>query len=225
MSIDPRTPPQLYLIRHGATAWTETGQHTSRTDLVLSAGGEAEARALEPRLRDIAFAHVLISPRQRARQTCELAGLGAQADVDPDLAEWDYGDYEGRSSADIHRTSPHWNLFLDGCPHGESPQRIADRADRLIERLRVLNGPIALFTHGQFGCALAARWIGLPVIDAEHFALSTATLSLLDHATHHPEVPVIALWNSEFPERPLLGRAASAANHSAACPSSVDDPG
>jgi broad specificity phosphatase PhoE len=189
-------PPRLHLIRHGETEWSVSGQHTGRSDIALTARGEDEARTLAPRLQDIQFAHVLSSPLKRARQTCELSGLGAAAVINTELAEWDYGDYEGQRSADIREQRPDWNLFRDGCPRGEMPAQVSDRADRLIATLLALDGNVALFSHGQFGCALAARWIGLPLIEAQHFKLGTASLSILGHDPHHPEVAVIALWNS-----------------------------
>jgi len=187
---------RLYLVRHGETEWSRSGQHTGRTDLPLTAFGEDEARGLAPRLREIRFSHVLSSPLQRARRTCELTGLGKAVAIEADLAEWDYGDYEGLRSVDIRMQRADWNIFRDGCPHGESPAQISERADRLIAHLRTLDGNIALFSHGQFGCALAARWIGLPLVDAQHFALGTASLSILGDDPHHPEVAVIALWNA-----------------------------
>jgi broad specificity phosphatase PhoE len=187
---------QLYFVRHGETAWSLSGQHTGRTDIPLTARGEDEARELGPRLRAIQFARVLTSPRQRARRTCELAELGSAAEIEPDLSEWDYGDYEGQRSVDIRNGRPDWNVFRDGCPGGETPTQISDRADRLIAHLRALEGNIALFSHGQFGCVLAARWIGLPVIEGQHFALGTASLSILGHQLRHPEIPVISLWNA-----------------------------
>ncbi len=186
----------LYLVRHGQTAWSLSGQHTGRTDIPLTAQGEAEARALAPWLAPVRFAHVLTSPRQRARRTCELAGLGAEAQVVPDLAEWDYGDYEGQVSADIDRARPGWNKFTDGCPGGEQPGDVAARADRLIAQLGTLAGTVALFSHGDFGVVLAARWIGLPVIEAEHFVLGTASLNILGYHPAHPEMRAIALWNA-----------------------------
>ena len=187
---------QLYLIRHGETAWSITGQHTGFTDIALTAHGEDEARALAPRLRTIHFTKILTSPLRRAQQTCELAGLGAEAETEPDLVEWNYGDYEGQRSVDIHGERPGWNVWRDGCPHGETPANISDRADRLLVHLRELSGNVALFSHGQFGAALAARWIGLAVIDAQHFALSPASISILAHEANHPKVAVIALWNA-----------------------------
>ena len=195
------TPTRLYLVRHGETEWSLSGRHTGRTDIALTARGEDEARELAPRLRDIQFAHVLTSPRQRARRTCDLAGLGAASAIEADLAEWDYGDYEGQRSVDIRKQRADWNIFRDGCPHGESPAQVSERADRLIARLRALDGNVALFSHGQFGCVLAARWIGLPLLEARHFALGTGSLSILGHDPHHPEVAVIALWNAASGEK------------------------
>jgi broad specificity phosphatase PhoE len=188
--------PRIYLIRHGETEWSLSGQHTGRTDIPLTARGEDAARELGQRLRDIPFAHVLTSPRQRARRTCELAGLGPMTEIEPDLAEWDYGDYEGQRSADIRKERPDWNLFRDGCPNGEMPAQVSDRADRFIVRLRVLDGNIALFSHGHFGRVLAARWIGLPVGEAQRFLLDTASLGILGYEYNRVESPVIALWNA-----------------------------
>jgi broad specificity phosphatase PhoE len=187
---------QLYLVRHGQTAWSLSGQHTGRTDIPMTECGEEEARALAPRLGALTFTRVLTSPRQRAWRTCELAGLGAAAEMEPDLAEWDYGDYEGRRTVDIQAERPDWNVFRDGCPGGETPAQVSERADRVIVRLMALHGNVALFSHGQFGCALAARWIGMPVLDGQHFALDAASLSILGHEPHHPTVRVIALWNA-----------------------------
>ena len=188
-------PLQLYLVRHGETAWSLTGQHTGRTDLGLTAHGEDQARALAPRLREIEFDRVLMSPRLRARQTCELAGLGARSLVEPDLAEWDYGDYEGQRSADIRKAHADWNVWRDGCPHGETPDELSARVDRLIRRLCELRGNVALFSHGQLGAALAARWIGLPLIAGQHFALHPASISILGHEPTHPGRRMIELWN------------------------------
>ena len=186
----------LYFIRHGETEWTLSQRHTGCTDLPLTAHGEDEARKLSGRLSDIAFTHVLTSPLQRARQTCALAGLGREPEIEPDLAEWDYGEYEGKRSVDIRKDRPGWNVYQDGCPGGEAPAQISDRADRLIARLRTLDGNVALFSHGQFGAALAVRWIELPVVTGQHFPLSETSLSILSDDPHHPEVPVIALWNA-----------------------------
>jgi probable phosphoglycerate mutase len=188
--------PRIYLIRHGETGWSLSSRHTSRTEIPLTEQGEQDARKLGERLRDLRFSQVFTRPRQRARRTCELAGLGPVAKIEPDLAEWDYGDYEGQHSVDIRKGRPDWNLFRDGCPRGEMPAQVSDRADRLIARLRALDGNVALFSHGHFGCVLAARWIGLPVIEGQHFLLGTASLSLLGYEPSHPEVPLIELWNA-----------------------------
>jgi broad specificity phosphatase PhoE len=187
---------QVFLMRHGETAWSKSGQHTGRTDLPLTGQGEQAARKLGERLRATKFSRVFTSPRQRAQRTCELAGLGAKAAIEPDLAEWDYGDYEGLRSADIFKMQPDWNLFRDGCPHGETPAQVSDRADRLIARLRALEGNVAVFSHGHFGRVLAARWNGLPVGAAQHFLLGTASLNILGYEHDNPAEPVIALWNA-----------------------------
>ena len=186
---------KICLVRHGETAWSLTGQHTGLTDLGLTAHGEVESRALALRLRGLAFTQVLVSPRLRARQTCELAGLGAASAIEPDLSEWVYGHYEGLRSVDIRKDTPDWNIWRDGCPGGESPADVSARADRLIASLCKLHGTVALFTHGQFGAALAARWIGLMLVEGRHFALSTASVSLLGIDPHHPDRRIIELWN------------------------------
>jgi len=192
----PRMLPQVYLIRHGETAWSLSGQHTSRTDIPLTAQGEVEARQLGPGLRAISFSRVLTSPRQRARRTCDLAGLAAVAEIEPDLAEWDYGNYEGKLSAEVLQARPDWNLFRDGCPNGEVPADVSDRADRLIARLRALPGNTALFTHGHFGRVFAVRWIGLQVIEAQRFLLGTASLGILGYEHEHADLPAMVLWNA-----------------------------
>jgi len=186
----------LYLIRHGETAWSISGQHTGRTDIPLTARGEQEAQAIGEGLRAVTFCHVFTSPRQRARRTCELVGLDAALEIEPGLVEWDYGDYEGQRSVDIRTQRPDWNLFRDGCPHGESPSAVSDRADRLITQLRALQGNIAVFSHGHFGRVLAARWIGLPVSQAQHLILSTASVSILGYEQNSTEQSAIELWNA-----------------------------
>ena len=186
----------LYLIRHGETAWSLSGQHTGRTDVPLTPQGEQDVRTLSERLRPVKFSRVFTSPRQRARRTCELAGLDAVAEIEPDLVEWDYGDYEGERSVDIRKQRPDWNLFRDGCPHGESPAGVSDRADRLIAQLRTLQGNVAIFSHGHFGRVLAARWIGLPVRQAQHFLLSTASVSILGYEQNSAKESAIVLWNA-----------------------------
>ena len=196
MTPAPKMPLNLYLVRHGETEWSLSGRHTGRTDIPLTAHGEDEARGLIPWLKHIQFGHVLTSPRVRARRTCELAGLGQDAEIEPDLAEWDYGDYEGKVTSDIHKERPDWNVFRDGCPDGEMPAEVSARADRLVTHLCTMAENIALFSHGEFGLALAARWIGQPVVEGQHFLLDTASLSRLSHNPAHPEVRVIALWNA-----------------------------
>lgn len=192
--MDP-APLRLFLIRHGETRWSLSGQHTGRTDLPLTAHGEDEARALEPVLRAVPFARVFTSPARRAQATCALAGLGGSAEVEPDLEEWDYGEYEGRTSPDIRGGRPGWSVFQDGCPGGESVEAVTLRADRLIARGAAWRGNVALFSSGQFGCSLAARWIGLPVLQAQHLVLGTASVSVLACNPAHPELRVIARWN------------------------------
>ena len=187
---------QLYLIRHGQTAWSRSGQHTGRTEIPLTEQGEQEARKLAAELRTVRFDRVLSSPRQRAWQTCKLVGLAEVAVLEPDLAEWDYGDYEGQRTADIRQTRPGWNLFQHGCPHGESPAQVVERADRLIARWLTAKGTLTVFSHGHFGRALATRWIGLPVEQAQRFLLSTASLSILGYDHQRIEEPVIVRWNA-----------------------------
>jgi broad specificity phosphatase PhoE len=187
----------VYFIRHGETAWSLSGQHTSRTELTLTEKGEADARKLAPRLASVQFSRVLTSPRQRARRTCELAGLGGAVEIEPDLAEWDYGDYEGLRSSEIFARRPAWNLFEDGCPNGEMPAEVSARADALLGRLRGMEGNVAIFSHGHFGRVLGVRWINLPVGAGPRFALSTASLSIFGFEHHHSAEPVIGLWNSE----------------------------
>ncbi|QDU95889.1 histidine phosphatase family protein [Lignipirellula cremea] len=187
---------RLFFMRHGETEWALSGQHTGRADIPLTEHGEVEARQLGLRIRSVAFDHVLTSPLQRARRTCELAGLLHQAEIDPDLAEWDNGDYEGQTLAEIRAARPGWNLFRDGCPQGETPEQISARADRLVQRLSGLEGNVALFSHSHLGRVLAARWIGLPVERAQHFLLGTASLSILGYEHHRTDEPAITLWNS-----------------------------
>ena len=191
----PASPPRLYLIRHGETAWSKSGRHTGRTDIPLTLHGEAAARGLRRWLGQVQFTRILTSPSLRARQTCDLAGLGLLSETEPDLREWDYGEYEGRRSTEIREQRAGWNLFRDGCPGGESPSQLAERVQRLIRRLSALQGDLALFSHGQFGSVLAAMWIGLPIADGQHFTLGPASTSILTWSTSHPDVRVIELWN------------------------------
>ena len=187
--------PIIYLARHGETAWSLSGQHTGRTDIPLTERGERQARALGERLRGPDFAKVLVSPSQRARRTAELAGFGNAVEVDPDLAEWDYGRYEGRRTAEILAERPGWLLFRDGCPDGETAARVGARADRAIERVRTARGNVLLFSSGHILRVLAARWLGLEPAAGSCFLLGTASLSILDHEHNNPAEPVIRLWN------------------------------
>jgi broad specificity phosphatase PhoE len=187
--------PIVYLARHGETAWTMSGQYTGLTDLPLTERGERNARRLAERLCGLTFAKVFTSPLQRARRTCELAGFGGVAEIDQDLVEWNYGDYEGRHSADVHRERPDWELFRDGAPGGESPAQAAARADRVVSRVRVVPGDVLLFSSGHFIRVLATRWIGLEVTaNARRFMLSTASLSAVGYENELSR-PVIRLWN------------------------------
>ena len=187
--------PIVYLARHGETAWTLSGQYTGLTDLPLTERGERNARRLEERLRGLSFTRVFTSPLQRARRTCELAGFGAVAEIDSDLVEWNYGDYEGRRTGEIQAKRPDWELFRDGCPGGESPAQAAARADRVVSRIRAVLGNVLLFSSGHFMRVLATRWIGLEVTAiARRFLLSTASLSAVGYDKELSR-PVIRLWN------------------------------
>jgi probable phosphoglycerate mutase len=189
-------PLRLYLIRHGETEWSISRQHTSRTDIPLTGRGEQDPRQLGEWLHGVRFSRLFTSPRQRAQRSCALLRLSLVAEMEPDLAEWDYGAFEGLNSVDIRKAQPNWNLFRDGCPGGETPAHISDRADRLIARLRLLDGNVALVSHGHFGRVMGVRWIGLPVIAAQHFQLSTASFSILHDDHDHSVQPTIALWNA-----------------------------
>jgi len=197
--------PVVYLARHGETAWTISRQHTGATDLPLTAQGEAEALRLGERLEGLKFATVLTSPLQRAVRTCELAGFGSAAEVDRDLMEWNYGAYEGRTSADIHAERPDWQLFRDGCPGGESPEQIGARADRVIRRVRAIEENTLLFSSGHFLRVFAARWLGLDPGAGRYFLLGTASLSAVGYE-HDRSDPVIRLWD-EMPHEPRISPA------------------
>jgi broad specificity phosphatase PhoE len=186
---------RVYLIRHGETPWTLTGQHTGLTDIPLTEHGRETARRLEPVLTKQRFDLVLTSPLQRARETCELAGLSARAQIDADLVEWNYGDYEGLTSKQILALSPGWFLFRDGCPGGERPDDVGARVDRVIARARSLQGHVALFAHGHLFKVLAARWLGLSVASGSQFILDTATLSIL---SYYRGVPALKRWNARL---------------------------
>lgn len=187
--------PIVYLARHGETAWTISRQHTGLTDLPLTERGERTARRLGERLKGLTFANVLTSPLQRAARTCELAGFNAVAEIEKDLVEWDYGQYEGRRTEEIRAERPDWELFRDGCPGGESPQQVSVRADRVVKRVRAVSGNVLIFTSGHFMRVLATRWLGLePSVNCKFFMLSTASLSALGYE-HDVAKPVIRLWN------------------------------
>jgi broad specificity phosphatase PhoE len=190
------TPLKIYLVRHGETAWSLSGQHTGISDIPLTPNGEAMARQLATVLQSVTFTKVLTSPRLRARRTCELAGLSVQADIEPLLAEWNYGEFDGLRTKEIRQQRPTWDIWTDGCPGGETPEQIGIRADQVIAKLRDLSGNVILFSHGHFGRALAARWIGLPVTQGQHFALDPASISLLGFEVSHPDRRVIARWNA-----------------------------
>ena len=184
----------IYLARHGETAWSVTGQHTGVTDLPLTERGERNAARLRERLAGLVFAKVLTSPSQRAARTCELAGFGAVAEVDRDLVEWNYGDYEGLRTSEIHAKRPDWQLFRDGCPNGESPQQIGTRADRVVNRVRAIKGNVLIFSSGHFLRVFAARWLGLEPAAGKYLMLNTASLSALSYE-HELSHPAIRFWN------------------------------
>jgi broad specificity phosphatase PhoE len=186
--------PVVYLARHGETAWSLSGQHTGLTDLPLTERGQRNARALGERLKGLTFAAVFTSPLQRAARTCELAGFGAAAEVDRDLLEWGYGEYEGRRTVEIHAERPDWELFRDGCPGGESPDQVGARADRVVSRVRAIRGEALLFSSGHFLRVLAARWLGLDPWAGRYFLLITASLSALG-CDGSLSQPVIRFWN------------------------------
>jgi probable phosphoglycerate mutase len=186
--------PVVYAARHGETAWSLSGQHTGLTDLPLTERGERNARRLAERLRGLTFARVFTSPLVRAARTCELAGFRGVAEVDRDLLEWNYGDYEGRRTVEIHAQRPDWQLFRDGCPGGESPQQVGVRADQVVSRVRAIQGNVLLFSSGHFLRVFAARWLGLEPGAGRYFLLSTASVSAVGYE-HNLSEPVICLWD------------------------------
>jgi probable phosphoglycerate mutase len=188
------TLPFLYLARHGETAWSLSGQHTGLTDLPLTARGEENARRLGERLKGLAFAKVFTSPLQRARRTAELAGYGAVAETDPDLVEWNYGDYEGKTTKEIQQQRPDWQLFRDGCPGGETLAAIGARANRVVSRVRSVNGKVLIFSSSHFLRVLTARWLEIDPAGGRFFVLNTGTVSILGYE-HNQTEPVIQLWN------------------------------
>lgn len=184
---------QIYLVRHGETEWSLSGQHTGITDIPLTENGRTVAKQFQPLFAKMNFALVLTSPLQRARETCELAGLGGQTEIDCDLMEWNYGEYEGLTTKQIREKSSQWMLFNDGCPGGESPEEIGARVDQAIAKVRAADGHVALFAHGHLLKVFAARWLGLPVQAGCHFILDTATLSIL---SYYQGLPAVKQWNA-----------------------------
>jgi broad specificity phosphatase PhoE len=185
----------VFAIRHGETVWSLSGQHTGTTDIPLTDNGRRLAERIRPVLAREAFTLVLVSPLQRARETCELAGLGDKAVVDSDLVEWNYGKYEGLTPSQIHEEAPGWLIFRDGCPGGEAPDQVSARADRAIARARTAEGDVALFAHGHVLRVLVARWIGLPAGAGQHFLLDTGTLNVLGY---YRGIPAVKIWNAPF---------------------------
>lgn len=188
-----RNEQKVYLVRHGETQWSLSGQHTGVTDIPLTENGRMAARLLKPILTDETFALVLTSPLHRARETCELAGLGERAIVEPELVEWKYGDYEGLTTQQIRVTRPRWSVFRDGCLGGETPEEVAARADWVLAKVRAAEGNVALFAHGHIFRVLAARWINLSASYGEHFLLDTATLNVLGY---YGDSPALKIWNA-----------------------------
>ena len=190
--------PEIHIVRHGETAWTQSRQHTGLTDIPLTERGEHQARNFARHLNPKLYAHIFTSPLQRARRTCELAGFGPRAQVDPDLVEWNYGEYDGLTTDEIRKRRPGWQVFRDGCPGGESVAEVGARADRVVARLRALNSDVLLFSSGHFMRVFTARWLSLDPSCGRLFLLSTTTLSILGYE-HTTNEPVIRLWNDVRP--------------------------
>jgi broad specificity phosphatase PhoE len=203
------TFPVVYLARHGETTWTITGQHTGLIDLPLTERGECNARRLRQRLSGLMFAKVFTSPLQRVMRTRELAGFGSVAQIDHDLVEWDYGEYEGRQTAEILAERPDWQLFRDGCPGGELPQQVATRADRVVGRLRAVAGNSLIFSSGHFLRVLATRWLGIEPVNGRSLILNTASLSALSYENSLSQ-PAVLLWNDVQHVRTSNGQERSA---------------
>jgi probable phosphoglycerate mutase len=192
---------KLYLVRHGDTAWTESHQHTGRTDLPLTQRGEENARLVAEALPRISFARVFTSPLQRASRTCTLAGFGAVATIDSGLLEWDYGQYEGKTTHDILKQRPGWELYRDGCPGGESPDDVAARADQFVARVRTIGGPVLAFSSGHIMRMIAARWVGLPPTAGRIFVCDPGSLNELGYEHNSPDQPSVLVWNFVLPAR------------------------
>ncbi len=197
IEVEPDTRPQAWLVRHGETAWSKSGQHTGRTDVPLTDAGRAQGRRLRRKFERRRFALVLSSPMSRALETARLAGFGDVVEIDPDLHEWDYGRYEGMTTSEIRKAAPGWSVWTHPIPGGETADEVAARVDRVIARVRAAPGDAALFAHGHFLRALAARWLGLPATEGRLFALSTATVSILGWER---ETPVVERWNEPVAE-------------------------
>jgi probable phosphoglycerate mutase len=187
----------VFTIRHGETAWSLSGQHTGTTDIPLTDNGRRLAERMRPILAKFEFALVLCSPMRRARETCEIIGLGEKAVIDSDLVEWNYGQYEGLTPKQIQEIAPGWLIFRDGCPGGETPEHVGMRVDRVIARSRAVEGNIALFAHGHVLRVLAARWIGMQAGGGQHFMLNTGTMCVLGY---YHEIPAIRIWNGPLME-------------------------
>jgi broad specificity phosphatase PhoE len=194
MSSNKHTLPLVYLARHGETAWTISGQYTGSTDLPLTERGERNARRLGERLKGLTVASVFTSPLQRAMRTCELAGFGHDAVIDHDLVEWNYGSYDGMTTEEIHQQRPDWEIFREGCPGGESLMDVAVRANRVVDRLRALDGDALLFSSSHFLRVFVACWLGLTPLSGRHFFLGTSALSTVGY-DHGRQDPVVRLWN------------------------------
>jgi probable phosphoglycerate mutase len=189
----PATEQQVYVIRHGETEWSLSGQHTGITDIPLTENGRNLAELLHPVLEKESFALVLTSPLQRAKETCRLSGLGDQAEVNSNLTEWNYGEYEGLTPAQIHQKTPGWLLFTDGAPGGETPEQVGERADHVIKKVKAVKGNVALFAHGHIFRVLVARWIDLPATAGRKFLLDTGTLNIL---SYYRGLPAVKTWNA-----------------------------
>jgi len=186
---------KVYVVRHGETEWSISGQHTGITDIPLTENGRNQVKCLQPVLANEVFALVLTSPLHRAMETCKLSGLGEKAEVEPNLVEWNYGEYEGVTSKEIHKTVPGWLVFNDGAPGGETPEQIGARADRVIQRVRAVQGNVALFAHGHIFRVLVARWLDLPATAGRNFLLDTGTLNILSYYRGYPAVKI---WNAQL---------------------------
>lgn len=186
---------QIFLIRHGETEWSLNGKHTGKTDIPLTENGQKMAQQIQSFFKEKEIALTLTSPLKRARMTCELAGFGNTAKIDQDLLEWNYGEFEGLTSKEIQANFPDWNLFENGCPGGESPEQVKRRVDRVIEKIRDVNGNVILFAHGHILRTFAVRWLNLPISEGNHFILDPATLCVMTYSKNEPAMKV---WNAAF---------------------------